>query len=84
MTAEKLEITRDVNKKESSKTEIYQAYRISLSTLLTYLKNQDSIENQALQGAEVSKCMRICGAKHGDLEDKQFKWFCFAQSEIFL
>jgi hypothetical protein len=44
----------------------------------TYLKNQDSIENQALQGAEVSKRMRIRGAKHSDLEDELFKWFCHA------
>jgi hypothetical protein len=44
------------------------------------LKNWDSIENQALQGAEVSKRMKIHGAKYGDLEDKLFKWFCFLRS----
>jgi hypothetical protein len=44
------------------------------------LKNRDSIENQALYGAEVSKRIRIRGAKYGDLEDELFKWFCFAPS----
>jgi hypothetical protein len=31
-----------------------------------------------LQGAEVSKRMKICGAKHSDLEDELFEWFCHA------
>jgi hypothetical protein len=69
MIAKKLEIIREVDKKERSKTKISQAYGIPLSTLLTYLKNRDSIENQALQGAEFSKRMKICGAKYGNLED---------------
>jgi hypothetical protein len=77
---EKLEINRVVDKKERSKTEISQAYRIPLSTLSTYLTNQDSIENQALPVAPVSKRMRICGAKYSDLEDELFEWFCFARS----
>jgi hypothetical protein len=78
--AEKLQIIREVDKKERSKTEISQAYGIPISTLSTYLKNRDSIENQALEGAEVSKWMRIRGAKYGDLEDELFEWFCFARS----
>jgi hypothetical protein len=49
MTDEKLEITVELYKKERRKTEIAQAYGIPLSTLSTYLKNWDSIENQALQ-----------------------------------
>jgi hypothetical protein len=64
-----------------SKTEIAQAYGILLSTLSTYLKNWDCIENQTLQGAEVSKRMRICGAKHSDLEDELFEWFCHARTK---
>jgi hypothetical protein len=76
--AEKLDIIVEVNKKERSKTEIAQVHGIPLSTLSTYLKNRDSIGNQALQGAEVSKRMRICGAKHSDLEDELFEWFCHA------
>jgi hypothetical protein len=48
--AKKLQITVEVDKKEKSKTDIAQAYGIPLSTLSTYLENQDSIENQALQG----------------------------------
>jgi hypothetical protein len=45
-----------------------------LSTLSSYLKNLVSFVNQALQGAEVSKRIRIHGAKHSDLEDKLFEW----------
>jgi hypothetical protein len=44
--AEKLEIIREVDKKERSKVNISQAYRIPFSTLSTCLKNQDFIENQ--------------------------------------
>jgi hypothetical protein len=73
---------QEVDKKERSKTEIAQAYGILIFTLSTYLKNRDSIENQALQGAEVSKRMRICGAKHSDLEDELFEWFCDACTNI--
>jgi hypothetical protein len=46
--AEKLEIIAE-NKKERSKTKIAQAYGIPLSTLSTYLKNQDSFQTQAFQ-----------------------------------
>jgi hypothetical protein len=74
--AEKLDITAEIDKKEKSKTEIAQAYRIPLSTLSTYMKYRDSIENQALQGAEFSN--QICGVKHSDLEDEVFEWFCHA------
>jgi hypothetical protein len=76
MIAEKLEIIAEVDKKEMSKTEIAQAYGILLSTLSVYLKNRDSVENQSFKGAEVSKQMRIHGAKHSDLEDELFRWFC--------
>jgi hypothetical protein len=75
---EKLEIIAEDNKKERSKAEIAQAYRILLSTLSTHLRNRDSIENQALPGAEVSKRMRILGAKQSDLKDEVFEWFCHA------
>jgi hypothetical protein len=78
--AEKLDIIAEVNKKERSKTEIAQACGIPLSTLLTYSKNLDSIENQALQGAEVSERMRIRGAEHSNLEDELFEWFCYASA----
>jgi hypothetical protein len=78
--AEKLGVITEVDKKERSKTEIAQAYGILLSTLSTYLINRDSIENQALQGAEASKQARICGAKHSRLEDKLFEWFCHAHT----
>jgi hypothetical protein len=62
--AEKAEIIREVDKKEKTKTEISQPYKMQLSTLFTYLKKPDSTENQALQRAEVSKQMRIHEAKH--------------------
>jgi hypothetical protein len=72
-----------VDKKERSKTEISQAYGIPHSTLSTYLKNQDSIENQALQVAEVSKRMRICGAKYSDLETNCSNGFASRDPSIF-
>jgi hypothetical protein len=65
---EKLEVIREVDKNERSKNEIVQAYGIPLSTLLTYLKNQDSTEQKTLQGGDISKRMRIREAKHGDME----------------
>jgi hypothetical protein len=46
------------------------------------LKNCDSIKIQALHVAEVSKQMRICGAKHRNVEDEPFKWFCHAHTNI--
>jgi hypothetical protein len=42
--AEKLEVIREVDKNERSKSEIAQAYRITLPTLPTYVKNRDFIE----------------------------------------
>jgi hypothetical protein len=71
--AEKAEIIREVDKKEKTKTEISQPYKMQLSTLFTSLKKPDSTKNQALQRAEFSKEMRIHEAKH-DLKDKLFKW----------
>jgi hypothetical protein len=44
--------------------------------LSTYLKNRDSVEQQASQGRDTSKRMRIRGAKHGNVEDELFEWFC--------
>jgi hypothetical protein len=80
--AEKLDIIAEVDKKERSKTEIAQAYGFH-SPQSTYLKNLDSIENQALQG-EVSKRMRICEAKHSDLEDNCSNGFAVLALRIFL
>jgi hypothetical protein len=37
-------------------------------------KNQDSIEQQALQGCAVSKQMRTCDVINMEIE--LFKWFC--------
>jgi hypothetical protein len=42
---------------------------------LTYLKHQNSIEQQALQGGDVSKQMRMLDAKD-DVKNELFKWFC--------
>jgi hypothetical protein len=59
---------------EISKSEIAQAYGIPLSTQSTYLKTGDYIDQQALQGDDILKCRRICGAKLQDL----CAWFCHA------
>jgi len=40
-----------------------------------YLKKWDSVEEQALQRGEISKCMRIHEAKHGSMENELFEWF---------
>jgi hypothetical protein len=76
--AEKLEVIRGVEKKERSTSEIAQMYGIPLPALSVYLKNQDSVEQQALQGTDVSKQIRICDAKCDDMENRQLEWFCNA------
>jgi hypothetical protein len=65
-----------VEKNERRKSEITQAYRIPLSTLSMHLKIQDYIEQQALQGGDILKLMRIHGAKHSNMENKLFDRFC--------
>ena len=50
-------------------------YGVSLSTLVMYLKKWDSVEKQALQQSEISKCMRIHEAKHGSMENELFELF---------
>jgi hypothetical protein len=55
-----------------------QAYGIQLSTLLTYLKYQNLIEQQVLQGVNISEQMRMLDTKHGGTENELFKWFCNA------
>jgi hypothetical protein len=77
--AEKLEEFREVDKNERSKSEIAQAYGIPLSTLSTYLKDLDSVEQQASQEHDISKRMRIRDAKHGNMEEELFEWFCHAR-----
>jgi hypothetical protein len=62
--AEKVEVIREADKKEASKNGIAHAYGIPLSTLSVFLKNWNSVE-QAVQKVDVSKWMRIHGAKHG-------------------
>jgi hypothetical protein len=42
---------------------------------LTYLKYQNPIDQQALQGGDVSKQMRMLDTKHGGTENKLFKWW---------
>lgn len=45
-----------------------QEHLIPPSAQSTYLKNKDSVEEQAPVGAEIAERMRIIGAKHYDLE----------------
>jgi len=74
MIAEKLEIIRDVNKRGKNKTEILHTYGILPWLLLTYLKNQVSVEKR-LQNEQ-----KLHGAKHGDLDDKLCERFFPAPS----
>jgi hypothetical protein len=46
-----------------------QAYGIPLSTLLTYQKYDNPIEQKALQGVDVSKHMRMLVTNHGGTEN---------------
>lgn len=41
-------------------------------------KGEDPTEHQVLHGRNILKHMRILGAKHGNMEDKLFEWFCHA------
>jgi hypothetical protein len=45
--------------REEDKNEIVQTYRIPLSTQSMYLTKCDCIEQQALQGDGILKCIRI-------------------------
>jgi hypothetical protein len=47
--ASKLEVIREADEKERSKSEITQTYEITLSTVLMYITNRDSVEQQALK-----------------------------------
>jgi hypothetical protein len=38
-----------------------------------------SIELQVLQGGDISKYMRVCGARHGEMENELFGRFCHAR-----
>jgi hypothetical protein len=59
---EKLYVNREVDKKERNKTELVQVSGIPLYSWSVCLICRDSIEQQTLQGDDVSKQMRICGA----------------------
>jgi DNA invertase Pin-like site-specific DNA recombinase len=63
---EKLEVFREVEKNEISKSKIAKAYGILVSTLSMYLKSQDSTEQQASQWHIISKHM-------GTVEDTLFE-----------
>jgi hypothetical protein len=45
-----------------------------------YLENRDSVEKQAVQRGEFSKLMRIHNAKHGNVDNELFEWFCNARA----
>jgi len=55
-----------------------QVYGISLSAPLTYLKTNESIEQQALQG-DILKQMRLHGSNCGNKENELIHWLCHAQ-----
>jgi abortive infection bacteriophage resistance protein len=68
MVVGKLHVIREKTK-INCKTDIAKVYGIPLSNLLSYLKNINSIEQQALQGCNILKHMRIQRAKHGNMEN---------------
>jgi predicted transcriptional regulator len=64
------------NKRSTSDTA--QVYGISLSAPSTYLKTNESTEQQALQGGDILKQM-IHGSNCGDVENELIHWLCHAQ-----
>lgn len=54
-------------------------YGISLSAPTTYLKTNESSEQQALQGGDILKQMRIHVSNCGDMEDELIHCLCHAQ-----
>jgi hypothetical protein len=54
-------------------------YGISLAAPSTYLRTNESSEQQALQGGNILKQMRIHGSDRGDMEDELIHWLCHAQ-----
>jgi hypothetical protein len=72
-------VIREVEKKEErNETELAQVCEIWLSTWSVCLKCPDSVEQQALQGDDISKWMRICGAYTWWHEEWTLEWFCSA------
>jgi hypothetical protein len=64
------------------KSEMAQVYGVPLPTLLVYLKNQNSVEQQALQQSDISNCMRIHGTKHDDMKNELFDWFAILRRTL--
>jgi hypothetical protein len=69
-------VIREADRNERSRSEICQACEIPFCSLSTYLKNFDSVEQQAFRGDDVLNSVRICGAHHGDLESELLEWIC--------
>jgi hypothetical protein len=55
MLVGKPQIIREMDKNKRSKSDVAKEYGIPLSTLLTNLKSGYSIEQETLQGGEVSQ-----------------------------
>jgi hypothetical protein len=49
--------------------EIAQAYGVPLSTLLIYLKSQDSVDQHAQQQSDISKWRRVHRTNHSDMKN---------------
>jgi len=54
-------------------------YGISLSAPSTYFKTNESTEQQALQGGDILKQMRIYGSNRGNMQNELIHWLCHAQ-----
>jgi hypothetical protein len=66
-------VISEVNKKEKSKSQRTQVCGIPLSTVSTHLK--DSIEQEALQGGDVSRQRQYMELNLGDMENEALEWF---------
>jgi len=73
--AKKLEVIRDMD--SNRRNEVAQVCVESHSPLWSCIKKKkwDSVEEQALQWGEISKCMIIHEANHGSMENELFELF---------
>jgi hypothetical protein len=74
-----LEVIREVDKNEISRSEIAQAYRIHLSTPLIYLYHLGYFKLQAFKGVMYKNTWEFM-EQIWQYKKKLFDWFCHAQN----
>lgn len=78
----KIKVLEELDKKQLNKTEICKKFSIANSTLSTFIKNRQKIED-AYVSCDVQpnrKRMRTCAGNREALEESLFQWFKQARS----